>query len=68
MDLKNSGEKLDAEVKARIRPEHKRALQRIARRRDIALSDVAREAFRMYLNNEKKKPAPAPNVLQGVAG
>ena len=51
-------EKLDAEVKARIRAEHKRALQRIARRRDMDLSDVLREIIRTYLDNvPEKEPA-----------
>jgi len=63
MEAKNRPtEKLDALVKARIRPKHKRALQRIARRREIDLSDVLREAFRMYLDharqNTPEKRAP----------
>ena len=51
-------DKLDAEVKARIRPEHKRALQRIARQRDMDLSDVLRELIRKYLDNvTEEEPA-----------
>lgn len=46
-------DKFVAEVKARIRPDQKRALERIARDRELQLSDVLREAFRFYLNGQK---------------
>ena len=57
-------EDLNAEVKARIRLEHKQALQRIALERDLDLSDVVREAIREYLEEEGAIASPEPaNVV-----
>ena len=59
MDPRNrvAADKLDAEVKARIRPKQKRALERIARRREMHVSDVMREAFRLYLDKNRQEKA-----------
>jgi hypothetical protein len=66
MDARNRPPiKFDALVKARIRPDQKRALEAIARRRHLDLSDVLRDAFGTYLRMlrenkaEQREPADA---------
>jgi predicted transcriptional regulator len=52
-------QRLEAMIKARIRPEIKRQLEQIARARDIQLSDVMREALRLYLDQRMIIQVPA---------
>jgi len=44
-----STEKLDADIKTRVEPRVKRAFEQLARDRHLDVADVAREAFREYL-------------------
>ena len=57
-------QRLEVIIKARIRRKMKRDLQRIARDRDLQLSDVLREALHDYLVDERKtQPAEATEQL-----
>jgi predicted transcriptional regulator len=50
--------KLDAMVRARVRPEYKRRLEAIAQAREMDVSDVIREALRFYLFHQTVPAAP----------
>jgi hypothetical protein len=49
-----STERLEADIKTRVAPGVKRAFEELARTRHLDVADIAREAFREYL---EKHPA-----------
>jgi len=53
------GERMDAVIKARIGRDQKKAIQDIARARQLKPADVLREALRIYLATRTSQPLDA---------
>lgn len=51
----NTTTTLDAEVKFRLKPEHKAALEKIAAEQEASLGNIVRQAVREFIAKDKKR-------------